>query len=77
MISKLTIIWIVILCIAATSAIWLNYHSHKRERIKVLETTILKQEEELYRRAMEMNRLSKERNSWIFEANRLRHKLAK
>ena len=67
-------ILLIFFVICVTTAFWLDYFARQREKIMFLEKEIGRMEEQLDHRARELNRLSKERNFWIMETNRLRQK---
>lgn len=72
-----TIFWILIIffSISFTTAFWLDYFAIQRQKIKKLEEEAKKMDQKICHQAREMNRLSKERNFWITETNRLREKI--
>lgn len=71
-----TFFWVlmIFLAICITSAAWLSHFIIQRENMKLMDLQMKKMEQHILFQATEMNRLSKERNFWIMETNRLRQR---
>jgi FtsZ-binding cell division protein ZapB len=71
---KACIFFITVFTLSLCSAFWTNYMEHIKEKNQHLETIAEQHDQELYKLRLECNRLSKERNAWIIEANRLKRR---
>jgi len=72
--KKAAILITAILVLCLCSSFWIDYMQNVKLKNTILKQTIDDQNNEMYKLRQECNRLSKERQAWIMEANRLKRR---